>query len=241
MSFNSGNGVDPHQGRSPRRQGPPRLRERAAEGRGRKGRRLGARLRRPQSGAGRPGTHRPRAPAAPEPSPDSPAVSGAHGSLPRSDDPARKVTLPSHLTGPALPVPHRGRRPRYSPPERRPSPPPSLSPPPPGSAVRPLRGSARPPHAPRPPRSRALPPGDARQRAGARPLRSVPGREPSQRSHWLPGPGARDVSRWARFSHSCGSRRRARPCSLSHSPTAPTPSPLWGVRANRGDRGDLAV
>ena len=79
---------------------------------------------------------------------------------------------------------------------------------------------------------RALPLGDARLRAGARPLPSVPGLEPSQRSHWLPVPGARDVSRGARFSHSCGSRRRARPRSLSHSPIAPTPTPLQGVRAN---------
>lgn len=69
----------------------------------------------------------------------------------------------------------------------------------------------------------ALPHSDARLRAGARPLPSVPGLEPSQRSHWLPVPGARDVLRRARFSHSCGSRRRARPRSLSHSPIAPPP------------------
>lgn len=72
----------------------------------------------------------------------------------------------------------------------------------------------------------ALPPCDARLRAGARPSPSEPGLEPSQRSHWFPVPGARDVSRGARFSHSCGSRRRARPRSLSHSPVAPTPTPL---------------
>ena len=62
---------------------------------------------------------------------------------------------------------------------------------------------------------RALPPGDARLRAGARPSPSGPGLKPSQCSHWLPVPGARDVSRGARFSRSCGSRCRARPSSIS--------------------------
>ena len=150
---------------------------------------------------------------------------GASSHLPFLGPPSLEVTLPSHLPGPALPVPQGPVSPALTPgavpvtaavvvaatsQQRRPA------------SERQRAAPARSTPAP----LRALPPGDARLRAGARPLPSVPGVEPSQRSHWLPVPGARDISRGARFSHSCGSRRRARPRSLSHSPIAPTPTPL---------------
>eukprot|EP00072_Mus_musculus_P033314 XP_006500598.1 PREDICTED: atherin-like [Mus musculus] len=71
-----------------------------------------------------------------------------------------------------------------------------------------------------------------RRAAAALSLRSVA----SRRSHWLPGAGAGagDVSRGARSSHSCGSRRRARPRSLFHSPPNPRPH---GALERARDRG----
>lgn len=136
--------------------------------------------------------------------------------------------------------PRRGARhrpPSWSPPSQ-PSPSSSSSPPLPSTAVWPLRGSARPPHAPRPPRRRALPTAAARLRAGARPWPSASGLRASRRSHWLPGAGAGDVSRGARSSHSCGSRRRARPRPLSHSPLPPPAPPAPDAARRRArDRG----
>ncbi|XP_017914359.1 PREDICTED: proline-rich protein HaeIII subfamily 1-like [Capra hircus] len=106
---------------------------------------------------------------------------------PLLDTPSLEVTLPSHPRTPHFRF-RRGQRPRHSPAASPASPPP---PPPPGSAVRPLRGSARPPHARRPPRDARARPATLRLPAGARPLPSGPGRPPSLRSHWLLAPGAR--------------------------------------------------
>lgn len=150
---------------------------------------------------------------------------GPQTTSPLLGPPSLEVTLPSHLTGPALPVPQGPVSPILTPGAV-----PVTAAVVVAAASRQCRPASERPRA-APARStpallRALPPGDARLRAGARPLPSAPGLEPSQRSHWLPVPGARNVSRAARFSHSCGSRRRARPRSLSHSPIAPTPTPL---------------
>lgn len=150
---------------------------------------------------------------------------GPQTTSPLLGPPSLEVTLPSHLSGPALPVPQGPVSPVLTPGAI-----PVTAAVVVAAASRRCRpASERPRAAPArstPAQLRALPPGDARLRAGARPLPSAPGLEPSQRSHWLPVPGARDASRGARFSHSCGSRRRARPRSLSHSPLAPTPTPL---------------
>ncbi|XP_024831378.2 basic proline-rich protein-like [Bos javanicus] len=99
--------------------------------------------------------------------------------------------LPSHPRTPHFRF-RRGQRPRHSPAASSASPPP---PPPPGSAVRPLRGSARPPHAPRPPR-------DARARPATLAFQPARGRCPQGR-----------VARPLRAP--IGSRRRARALRLA--------------------------
>lgn len=103
---------------------------------------------------------------------------------PLLDTPSLEVTLPSHPRTPHFRF-RRGQRPRHSPAASPASPPP---PPPPGSAVRPLRGSARPPHARRPPR-------DARARPATLAFQPARGRCPQGR---VARPPCAPIGSWRR-------------------------------------------
>ncbi|XP_069409460.1 proline-rich protein 2-like [Ovis canadensis] len=140
----------------------------------------GAEGRRP--GQGRPTPRGPGPAAAGGPGPDT---ERGLPPPPLLGTPSLEVTLPSHPRTPHFRF-RRGQRPRHSPAASPASPPPP--PPPPGSAVRPLRGSARPPHARRPPR-------DARARPATLAFQPARGRCPQGR---VARPPCAPIGSWRR-------------------------------------------